>query len=182
MVCRAGADEASQATASTVEGAAASRQLPAHARASILAKTAPASAIAPRRVRSDHHGGSQLSPLRMPAGKSDAGFEPSSLPRRSQASRWRDYSARLVAGMESYWGMTRRFPLGAILGITPFNFPLNLVAHKVAPALAAGNAILIKPAPQTPAHGSLAQGGVGRGWASAGGYSVVPSAMPLPSS
>ena len=53
-------------------------------------------------------------------------------------------------GMESYWGITRRFPLGAVLGITPFNFPINLVAHKVAPALAAGNAILIKPAPQTP--------------------------------
>jgi acyl-CoA reductase-like NAD-dependent aldehyde dehydrogenase len=53
-------------------------------------------------------------------------------------------------GTESYWGVTRRVPLGAILGITPFNFPINLVAHKVAPALAAGNAILIKPAPQTP--------------------------------
>jgi len=37
-----------------------------------------------------------------------------------------------------------------VLGITPFNFPLNLVAHKVAPALAAGNPIVIKPAPQTP--------------------------------
>lgn len=53
-------------------------------------------------------------------------------------------------GMESHWGVTRRFPIGPILGITPFNFPLNLVAHKVAPALAAGNSILIKPAPQTP--------------------------------
>ena len=52
--------------------------------------------------------------------------------------------------MESYWGVTRRFPIGPILGITPFNFPLNLVVHKVAPALAAGNSILIKPAPQTP--------------------------------
>lgn len=53
-------------------------------------------------------------------------------------------------GTESYFGITRRFPIGPVLGITPFNFPLNLVAHKVAPALAAGNAILIKPAPQTP--------------------------------
>ena len=51
---------------------------------------------------------------------------------------------------EAHWGLTRRFPIGPILGITPFNFPLNLVAHKMAPALAAGNAILIKPAPQTP--------------------------------
>ena len=44
----------------------------------------------------------------------------------------------------------QRFPLGPVLAITPFNFPLNLVAHKVAPAMAAGCPILLKPAPQTP--------------------------------
>src|SRR6202522_2764431 len=43
-----------------------------------------------------------------------------------------------------------RFPLGPIAGITPFNFPLNLVAHKVAPAIAAGCSMIVKPAPQTP--------------------------------
>jgi len=48
------------------------------------------------------------------------------------------------------WGMVKRFPLGPIGGITPFNFPLNLVAHKVAPAIAAGCTLVIKPAPQTP--------------------------------
>jgi acyl-CoA reductase-like NAD-dependent aldehyde dehydrogenase len=48
------------------------------------------------------------------------------------------------------WGIVRRFPLGPIAGITPFNFPLNLVAHKVAPAIAAGCTMVIKPAPQTP--------------------------------
>jgi glyceraldehyde-3-phosphate dehydrogenase (NADP+) len=53
-------------------------------------------------------------------------------------------------GTDSHFGILRRFPIGPILGITPFNFPLNLVAHKVAPALAAGNPILIKPAPQAP--------------------------------
>lgn len=45
---------------------------------------------------------------------------------------------------------TRRVPRGVIYGITPFNFPLNLVAHKVAPALAAGNSIIIKPSEKTP--------------------------------
>lgn len=45
---------------------------------------------------------------------------------------------------------TIRVPRGIIYGITPFNFPLNLVAHKVAPALASGNAIIIKPSPRTP--------------------------------
>jgi glyceraldehyde-3-phosphate dehydrogenase (NADP+) len=47
-------------------------------------------------------------------------------------------------------GLARRFPIGPILAITPFNFPLNLVLHKVAPALAVGNSVVIKPAPQAP--------------------------------
>jgi glyceraldehyde-3-phosphate dehydrogenase (NADP+) len=51
---------------------------------------------------------------------------------------------------EGHVGFTRRFPIGVIAGITPFNFPLNLVAHKVAPALASGNCIIVKPAPKCP--------------------------------
>ena len=47
-------------------------------------------------------------------------------------------------------GILRRFPIGPVLGITPFNFPLNLVAHKVAPALAVGAPIVVKPASATP--------------------------------
>ena len=42
-------------------------------------------------------------------------------------------------------GITRRFPIGPVLGISPFNFPLNLAAHKVAPAIAAGCSIVLKP-------------------------------------
>ncbi|MDH5776528.1 MAG: aldehyde dehydrogenase family protein, partial [Nitrospirota bacterium] len=56
----------------------------------------------------------------------------------------------LTPGGEPYTATVRRFPLGPVLGITPFNFPLNLVAHKVAPCLAAGNPLVLKPAPQTP--------------------------------
>jgi len=48
------------------------------------------------------------------------------------------------------WGIVKRFPLGPVAGITPFNFPLNLVAHKVAPAIAAGCSMVLKPAPETP--------------------------------
>ncbi|MGD0827563.1 MAG: aldehyde dehydrogenase family protein [Desulfobaccales bacterium] len=55
-----------------------------------------------------------------------------------------------TAASRGRWGITRRFPLGPILGISPFNFPFNLVAHKVGPALAAGNPIIIKPASATP--------------------------------
>lgn len=51
---------------------------------------------------------------------------------------------------QGHFGLVRRFPMGVILGITPFNFPLNLVAHKVAPCLATGNAIVLKPALKTP--------------------------------
>lgn len=46
--------------------------------------------------------------------------------------------------------LIRRFPRGPVLGISPFNFPLNLVAHKIAPALAVGAPIVLKPAPATP--------------------------------
>lgn len=53
-------------------------------------------------------------------------------------------------GMEHHMGILRRVPIGPVLGITPFNFPLNLVAHKLAPCLAVGNPFILKPAPQTP--------------------------------
>jgi acyl-CoA reductase-like NAD-dependent aldehyde dehydrogenase len=51
---------------------------------------------------------------------------------------------------EGHLGFTRRFPIGVISAITPFNFPLNLVAHKVAPCLATGNTMVVKPATKTP--------------------------------
>ena len=56
----------------------------------------------------------------------------------------------LLEGNEGRWGMVQRFPVGPVLAITPFNFPLNLVAHKVAPALAAGCPVILKPSSQTP--------------------------------
>jgi glyceraldehyde-3-phosphate dehydrogenase (NADP+) len=56
----------------------------------------------------------------------------------------------LMPGSEGRIGLVRRVAAGPVLGITPFNFPLNLVAHKVAPAIAAGCSVVIKPAPQTP--------------------------------
>ncbi len=48
------------------------------------------------------------------------------------------------------FGFTLRVPVGVVVAITPFNFPLNLAAHKVAPAIAAGNAVILKPASATP--------------------------------
>ena len=79
-----------------------------------------------------------------------------------------------LPGNENRVAHTQRVSLGPIAGITPFNFPLNLVAHKVAPALAAGNPILLRPASQTPLS-SLALGRIliEAGWPD-GGIAVLP--------
>ena len=80
---------------------------------------------------------------------------------------WQEYTA-------GRWGIVRRFPLGPIAGITPFNFPLNLVAHKVAPAIAAGCPLVLKPAPQTPLTALLLAEAVQQaGWPD-GGLNVLP--------
>lgn len=47
-------------------------------------------------------------------------------------------------------GFTRRAPIGTVLGITPFNYPVNLACHKIGPAIAAGNSLILKPAEKTP--------------------------------
>ena len=71
-------------------------------------------------------------------------------------------------------GLTRRFPIGPIAGISPFNYPLNLVAHKVAPALACGNPIIIKPASSTPLTALLLEKIVQNTQAIEGSLSVLP--------
>ena len=76
------------------------------------------------------------------------------------------------------YALIGRFPLTPVLAITPFNFPLNLVAHKVAPALAVGSAVIHKPARYTPLTALMlakiyADAGVPKG-----AYNVVPTAPP----
>lgn len=66
-------------------------------------------------------------------------------------------------------GFTRRVPRGVVAAISPFNFPLNLVAHKLGPAFAAGCAVVLKPATQTPLsaialHDILSEAGLPDGW------------------
>src|SRR6202035_2001154 len=80
---------------------------------------------------------------------------------------WQEFTA-------GRWGIVKRFPLGPIAGITPFNFPLHLVAHKVAPAIAAGCSMVLKPAPQTPLSSLLLAECVQQaGWPD-GGLNVLP--------
>lgn len=73
-----------------------------------------------------------------------------------------------------HFGLVRRFPMGVILGITPFNFPLNLVAHKVAPCLASGNTMVLKPALKTPLSSLLLAEVLHEAGVPAGQINVVP--------
>ena len=77
------------------------------------------------------------------------------------------------------WGITRRFPVGPVLGITPFNFPFNLVAHKVGPALAAGNPIIIKPSSACPLTALKLAEVWDQAGLPAGGLQVLPCASRL---
>ncbi|MFF2773727.1 aldehyde dehydrogenase family protein [Streptomyces sp. NPDC058052] len=70
-----------------------------------------------------------------------------------EARRWNAGEAQRLdteAGGAGRLALTRRVPKGVVLGIAPFNFPLNLSAHKIAPAIAVGAPIILKPAPATP--------------------------------
>jgi acyl-CoA reductase-like NAD-dependent aldehyde dehydrogenase len=80
-----------------------------------------------------------------------------------------------IEGTEGREAHIKRVPLGPISGITPFNFPLNLVVHKVAPALAAGCPIIIRPATKTPISAlKLGEIILESGWPE-NAYAVVPS-------
>lgn len=70
--------------------------------------------------------------------------------------------------------INKRFPIGPILGITPFNFPLNLICHKVAPAIASGNTIVIKPSSITPLTSLLFGEIVSESMIVPGSFSVLP--------
>jgi acyl-CoA reductase-like NAD-dependent aldehyde dehydrogenase len=72
------------------------------------------------------------------------------------------------------WGLVRRFPVGPVAGITPFNFPLNLVAHKVAPAMASGNTVLLRPASQVSITSGLLSDLIDRTDYPAGGFNFIP--------
>lgn len=74
----------------------------------------------------------------------------------ADAAHWARYYEQEILGLDGSpvgtgrQGIIRRFPVGVVAAITPFNFPLNLVAHKIAPAIAAGCPVVLKPASQTP--------------------------------
>lgn len=80
----------------------------------------------------------------------------------------------LASHSERRYGFVKRFPIGVILAITPFNFPLNLVAHKVAPAIATGNAIILKPSSQAPIVSIMLAEIIEKSSYPTGGFNLVP--------
>lgn len=81
----------------------------------------------------------------------------------------------LSAQTKERWGLVRRFPIGVISAISPFNFPLNLVAHKVAPAIASGNTVVLRPASQVAITSILLGEIINETDYPQGGVNIVPS-------
>jgi glyceraldehyde-3-phosphate dehydrogenase (NADP+) len=95
-----------------------------------------------------HEAGKPVTLARAEVARACATFTVASEEARHQAGGLLDMDA-LPSGAD-HFGVARRFPLGVVAALTPFNFPLNLVAHKVAPAIASGNSVVVKPSLRTP--------------------------------
>ncbi len=149
-ICLAREADANQAIDSSVTAFRGMRQVPAHARAKALLSIATSltEQLETFAQSITAESGKPLSDSRREVSRAIQTFTIAS----EEAKRISGEVIPLdtTPGSDGFLGMTRRFPMGPILGITPFNFPLNLVAHKLAPCLAAGNTMVLKPAPQTP--------------------------------
>jgi glyceraldehyde-3-phosphate dehydrogenase (NADP+) len=149
-VCLAGEAEVEEAIRAAVAAFAVSRKFPAHARSAALQKIA--GDLTARKEDFSRclsaESGKPITDARREVGRAITTFTIAA----EEAKRIPGEVVPLdiTPGTDHHVGLSRRVPIGPILGITPFNFPLNLVAHKVAPALAVGNPIVLKPAPQTP--------------------------------
>lgn len=79
-----------------------------------------------------------------------------------------------VPAGDGRYGVVRRFPKGIVVAISPFNFPLNLVAHKVGPAIAAGCPFILKPPPQAPLTSLMLGELLAKAGLPEGAFSVLP--------
>ncbi|WP_108671229.1 aldehyde dehydrogenase family protein [Peribacillus acanthi] len=126
------------------------REMPAHQRASILEKVVEL--LTEQRLECAQIISNEASkPIRAAIGEVDRTI----MTYKFAANEARNIHGETIPldgapGGEGRMAFTIREPLGVIGAITPFNFPMNLVAHKVGPAIAAGNAVVLKPASQTP--------------------------------
>ncbi len=173
-VYQAGPEEADEAVRASVSAFTTMRRLAAHARAATLHKIAHTlSARQTELARTiTAEAGKPISDSRREVARAVQTFTIAA----EEAKRipGEVIPLDLTPGTDLSLGLSRRFPLGPVLGITPFNFPLNLVAHKVAPCLAAGNPIVLKPAPQTPLTALLLGEVVSDAGVPPGAVNIVP--------
>src|SRR5712691_4835007 len=166
-VAKAGADEARRAIDAAEKAMA--EPLPAHKRAEILVKVA--GALGKRhdevaRLISDE-AGKPMKAARVEARRAMSTYTFSAVEARTLTGEMVPMDASQAG--EGKLAFTLRAPIGVVGAISPFNFPLNLVAHKIAPALAAGCAVVLKPASQTPLSALLlaeleTEAGLPPGW------------------
>src|SRR5215213_6724140 len=147
-VAKAGADDARRAIDAAERAMA--EPLPAHKRAEILVKVA--GFLGRRhdevaRTISDE-AGKPMKAARVEAQRAMSTYTFAAVEARKLAGEMVPMDASQAG--EGKLAFTLRRPVGVVAAISPFNFPLNLVAHKIAPALAAGCAVVLKPATQTP--------------------------------
>jgi len=173
-VARAGERTLRSALDGALAARAAMATLPLHARAAIL--EAAAAEVARRRDEFTRllveEAGKPVQLARIEADRCAETMLEAARVARSMRGELLDLSA-FPSGASST-GLVRRFPVGVVVGITPFNFPLNLVAHKLAPAVAAGCPIIIKPASQTPSPALKLAEILHRAGLPPGAVSVVP--------
>ena len=166
-VAKAGAAEARRAV--DAAEAAMREPLPAHKRAEILVRVA--GALGRRheeaaRTISDE-AGKPLKAARVEVSRAMSTYTMAAVEARKLAGEMVPMDASQAG--EGKLAFTLRLPIGVVGAISPFNFPLNLVAHKIAPALAAGCAVVLKPAGQTPLSALLlaeleTEAGLPPGW------------------
>ncbi len=146
----AGADDAELAIATAVEGARAMRALPGFERSEILRRAADATESAVEELARTIalEVGKPLGEARGEAARIPALLRTSA----SEGARMHGETVPVDAAANGAdkLAFTLRQPCGVVVAISPFNYPAMLVIHKVGPALAAGNAVVLKPARQTP--------------------------------
>jgi acyl-CoA reductase-like NAD-dependent aldehyde dehydrogenase len=150
VVHRAGPGDLEVAIQAAVRSFETTRRLPAHRRAAVLRQVSAAIAAQAEDLARTIalEAGKPIKQARVEVGRSVTTFAAAA----DEVAHGHDELLRLDAapGGEGRQGIVRRFPIGPIAAISPFNFPLNLVAHKLAPAIAAGCPVVLKPASQTP--------------------------------
>jgi len=147
-VARAGAEEARRAVDAAER--ALSEPLPAHKRAEILVRVAAQLGRRHEEVAQVicAEAGKPLAAARVEVSRAMSTFTMAAVEARKLAGEMVPMDASQAGAGKL--GFTLRVPIGIVGAISPFNFPLNLVAHKLAPALAAGCSVVLKPASQTP--------------------------------